>query len=96
MHATIRRYAPADGSAEVGIRAWRALAVVLGAEDGFVSCAVLETGDGSLVAITLFDDVASLAAADRRIENWLAAQETKLAWLLVQVITGEVVAQRGL
>ena len=96
MHAMIRRYAARDGAMEAGIRAWRALAARLGGEAGFVSCAVLAAGDGELVAIALFDDAPSLAAADQRIAGWRAEREAGLARLLVQVTTGEVVAQRGL
>ena len=96
MHGTIRRYARGAASGDAGVRAWRALAVLLAQEDGFISCAVLETADGELATIGFFDDAASLAAADRRVDGWLAAQEAGLAQLLVQVTTGEVVAQRGL
>jgi heme-degrading monooxygenase HmoA len=96
MHATIRHYAPGAGSGEEGVRAWRALAAALSGEAGFISCAVLATGDGGLAAISFFDDAASLAAADRKIEGWLAERAADLARLLVQVASGEVVAQRGL
>jgi hypothetical protein len=96
MYATIRRYRPGAGSKDTGVRAWRALAVFLAQEDGFISCAVLETGDGELTAITFFDDAASLAAADHKVEAWLAEEQAGLARLLVHVTTGEVVAQRGL
>jgi hypothetical protein len=96
MHATIRHYAPGTGSGEDGAHAWRALATALSSEAGFISCAVLATGDGRLAAISFFDDAATLAAADRRIEDWLAVLAGNLAPLLVQVTSGEVVAQRGL
>ena len=96
MHATIRRYGPGAGAEDARVRAWRALAVILAREDGFISCAVLETGDGELTAITFFDDAASLTAGDRKVESWLAEREGDLARLLVQVASGEVVAQRGL
>lgn len=96
MHATIRRYAPGAGLGEDGVHAWRALATWLSREAGFISCAVLATGDGGLAAISIFDDAATLAAADRRVEAWLAARAGERAPLLVQAATGEVVAQRGL
>jgi hypothetical protein len=96
MHATIRHYAPSAGLEENRVHAWRALAAALREETGFISCAVLATRDGGLAAITLFDDAASLAAADRRIEGWLAEREGGLGRLLLQVTSGEVVAQCGL
>jgi hypothetical protein len=96
MHATIRRYGPGASFKDTAVRAWRALAVFLAQEDGFISCAVLEAGDGELTAISFFDDAASLAAADRKVEAWLAEQQAGLAPPLVHVTTGEVVAQRGL
>ena len=96
MHATIRHYAPGAGSGEEGVLAWRALAAALSGEAGFISCAVLATGDGGLAAISFFDDAATLAAADRRIEDWLAKRAGELAPRVVQVTSGEVVAQRGL
>jgi hypothetical protein len=96
MHASIRHYRPGAGSGDARVRLWRALVDLLAQEEGFISCAVLETGDGELAAISFFDDAASLAAADRKIESWLATWEGGLARLLVQVTSGEVVAQRGL
>lgn len=96
MHATIRHYAPGAGSGEDRVQAWRALATVLSGEAGFISCAVLATDDGGLAAISIFDDAATLAVADRRVEDWLAARASGLARQLAQVTTGEVVAQRGL
>jgi len=96
MHATIRHYAPGSGSGEDGAKSWRALAAWLSREAGFISCAVLATGDGGLAAISVFDDAGTLAQADRRAEEWLATRAGEPAPLLVQVATGEVVAQRGL
>jgi hypothetical protein len=78
MHATIRHFAPGAGSREDWVHAWRALASALSGEAGFISCAVLATGDEGLAAITLFDDATSLVAADRRIEDWLAEREAVL------------------
>jgi hypothetical protein len=96
MHATIRHYAAGAGSGEDGVHAWRAFAAALSGEAGFISCAVLATGDGGLAAISIFDDAGTLAVADRRVEGWLADRAGDLAPLLVQVTSGEVVAQRGL
>lgn len=78
------------------MQSWRTLASLLSGESGFISCAVLATGDGGLAAISIFDDAATLALADRQIEAWLAARAGDLAQNLVKVTTGEVVAQRGL
>src|SRR5262245_49005390 len=96
VHATIRHYAPGVGLANANVQPWRGLAAALGGEPGLIPCAVVATRDGGIAAITLFDDAASLAGADRWIEGWLAKRGPDLGWLQVQVITGEVVAQRGL
>jgi hypothetical protein len=96
MHVTIRHYAPGAGSGEDRVHAWRVLATMLSGEAGFISCAVVETDNGGLAAVSLFDDVASLMAADRRLDDWLAEHGGDLALRLVQVTSGEVVAQRGL
>jgi hypothetical protein len=94
MHAPIRRYGRGAGAPEAGVRTRRAPATLLRNEDSFVSCAVLASDDGGLAGVTLFDGAATPAAADRRVEGWLAARASDLARLLVQVTTGEVVARR--
>jgi hypothetical protein len=96
MHATIRHYVPGDATAEVSVRAWRDLATALGTEAGFISCAVMATGNGGFAAIAFFDDAASLARADPHFEGFLAQPGAGPGWILVQHNNGEVVAQRGL
>jgi hypothetical protein len=96
MYATIRHYAPGTGTEEDRLRSWRALATLLSGEAGFISCAVLATGDGGLATISIFDDAVTLAVADRRFDDWLAARTGDTMPLVVQVTSGEVVAQRGL
>jgi hypothetical protein len=96
MHATIRHYVPGVESSQDWLHVWRALATALNGAAGFISFAVVATGDGGLAAITLFDDATSLAAADRWIEGWLADQKADLGRFQIHIATGEVVAQRGL
>jgi hypothetical protein len=54
------------------------------------------TGQGKRAAISIFDGAASLTAANGTIEGWLAERDSGFGRLVVQVATGEVVAQRGL
>ena len=96
MHATIRRYEAGALLPGDPLRAWRAVAARLGQEPGFVSCAVLASVSGGYAAISFFDDAASLEAADHLTEGLVKSHVGALAGPPSELITGEVVAQRGL
>jgi hypothetical protein len=97
MHATIRCFdAGARSPAEIDAGV-RGLAAVVGPLPGFVALVVLDAGAGRLAAVSLFESATALAAADRRLKRWLAAQPAPLRWTADdEAATGEVVYQRGL
>ena len=89
MYATIRHCERGTQSADDLAREGRALGALLGSASGFVACLLLATPDGC-AAIGIFEDAASLAAADGLVAGWAPA-DGAAGW-----ITGEVLAQRGL
>ena len=97
MYATIRCRTRGDRTDDDLAREGRALGALLGTAPGFVACLLLATPDGC-AAIGIFEDAASLAAADPLVAGWdwdppgeAKPWDGPLGWL-----TGEVVAQRGL
>jgi hypothetical protein len=96
LHATICLYNGVTTSVDDVMRAGRRLASALSQTPGFVSYAVLDAGNGVLVFVTVFDDPTTLAAADQLIVRWVAEQLTPLLPRPPEVITGEVIVQRGM
>ena len=96
MNATIRRYAGVTGMTEELALAIRQLASSLSRAPGFVSFVVLEEETGVLATVSIFEDQPSLRDADGQVR---ASLPYTLAALLPdnpQVITGEIVFQRGM
>jgi hypothetical protein len=96
LHATICRYDGVTGPIDEVMRAGRQLASALSETPGFVSYAVLDAGDGVLVAVTVFDNPTDLAAADQLIDRWVAEHLAALLPRPPEVIAGEVIVQRGM
>ena len=96
MYATIHRYDCVAGSTDELVRAGRALAARLSQAPGFVSYATLNAGAGVLASVSFFETEAELAAADRLMAAWVAEHLAALLPRPPQVLSGEVLAQRGL
>ncbi|MGD9890898.1 MAG: hypothetical protein AB7R89_11710 [Dehalococcoidia bacterium] len=96
LYATICRYDGVPTSVDSVAPAGRQLAFALSEAPGFVSYAVLDAGDGVLVSVTVFDDPTGLAAADQFIDRWVAEHLAAVLPRPPEVITGEVIVQRGM
>jgi hypothetical protein len=96
LHATICRYDGVTASIEEVMRAGRRLASALSTAPGFVSFAVLDAGNGVLVSVAVFDDPTNLATADQLIVRWVAENLAALLSRPPEVISGEVIVQRGM
>ena len=96
MYASIGHYADMGAATDDVIqRAWQ-LAVALSTATGFVSYALLDTGNGALTSITVFESRTELEAGNDLIGAWMAEhlpnrQQTPM-WLEI----GEIVQQRGM
>jgi hypothetical protein len=96
MYATIRRYRHVEGSTDDVARAGRELAAVLGTAPGFISCAVLEGGNGVVATVCVFEREEDLAAAGRLTARWSTEHLAALSPSAPQTTSGEVVAQKGI
>ncbi len=92
MYATIQHRRGAPPPADALARGGRALA----AAPGFVACLLVETPGGGHAAVCIFEDPASLAAADGLVAGWLPAAPAEPRTGPWGQIGGEVVAQKGL
>jgi hypothetical protein len=96
MYATVRRDDRAVPAACEPAQAGRALTAALGHVPGFISCVLLDVGDGTLVSIVICEDPAGLEEAGRLLNDWLAAHFVVASDRPAQIIAGEVIVQKGL
>jgi hypothetical protein len=96
MYATIQRCERGGASTDDLAREGHALATCLSKVPGFVACLLLEMPDGECASVSIFEDAASLAAANRLVAGWAAAEQPASPATAARPITGEVIAQRGL
>jgi hypothetical protein len=96
VYASIRRDEGAASAMTEGVGASRGLLAALGGIPGFISCAVIDAGDGALLSIGICEDEASLADVNRLLTGWLATHLTPPPQRPPRITTGEVVLQKGL
>ena len=96
LHATICRYDDVTGSTEDLALAGRQLASALSAAPGFVSYALLDAGDGVLVSVSVFEERTDLEAANQLMRAWEMDQTVAPLPVRPQILTGEVVVQKGM
>lgn len=96
MHAAIRRFQITAGAVDALVRTARALTATLSEIPGFISFVMLETDDGGLTAISIFEDRAGLEAADRATTAWAAQHSVTDNEAVLPLTRGQIVVQRGL
>lgn len=96
LYAMIHQDTEAAWSVDERVRTGRALTAALSDVDGFISCALLDTGDGGLVSIAIYEDAAGLEAARQIVDRWAAGHLVSAPRDPAALITGEVIVQRGL
>ena len=96
MYATIHRYAVGDSARDDLADVGHHLGVALSKAAGFIAAVAVYVVDGGLLTIGLFEDRASLVAAEALAERWAAAHQVTLESGAGAAMNGEVVAQRGL
>ena len=90
MHARIRQYAspvPADELVQSG----RAVLSKVALLPGFVSCFIVDLGEGRLACISIGEDPAALEAVDSLAASWLAEPGR-----VGEASSGSILFQRGL
>lgn len=91
------RVADGQGSTPEALsRAGHVLAGYLSQLPGFVSFVLVWATDGTVVSVSIHEDAASLAEADREVAAWAGAGSVEARPSLAPVITGEIIVQRGL
>jgi hypothetical protein len=95
MHAMIRRAAGAAADAKTLMRAGRALTADMSNVPGFVSHAAFIADDGALVSISICEDAAGLEAIGSLLTDWWSLHMPE-ARQPPEVVTGEIIMQRGL
>jgi hypothetical protein len=96
MYASIQRHrtgtTPIDDLATLS---W-GLTVVLARCPGFIAAVAVADGRGELCTIGLFEDRASMGSAIPTVERWMAEHFSDLQPDHIRLMTGEVVAQKGI
>ena len=96
MHTAIRRFQITAGAIDALARTGRALTATLSEIPGFISFVMLETDDGGLTSISIFEDRAGLEAGDRATTAWAAAHAVIESCGSSPVTRGQIIVQRGL
>lgn len=77
-------------------RASRALATALDAVHGFVAFLAIEDEDGAMAGLCIYVDAAALEEIQRAAEDWQREHGGQRPPVIQPLMTGEVIAQRGL
>jgi hypothetical protein len=96
MYATIRRYEVSGASIDDLAVAGNGLGMALGQAPGFIAAVAVEEGENTLLTIGLFEDRASLDAAEPLAQRWTAMHRSALGLVAREVAVREVIAQKGL
>lgn len=97
MYATIaRRCATGMGTPAELERAGRALSALVCGLPGFVAYVALEDEDGGIASISIFENRASMEEANQRMAAWQAGGTGAPSPCRLQLVSGEVIAQKGL
>ena len=96
LHATICRYSGVTGPIDEVMDTGRQLASALSRSPGFVSYALVDAGDGAIVSICVFEDRTDLDAAGQIVGAEQGHQRAETLPNPTEVITGEVIVQRGM
>ena len=96
MYAAIQRYSPETSVTSDLAPTGRQIAAALQHIAGFVAYVLLDADDGQLLAISLFEDQAGLAQAQRLLRRQAADEPNSFSTKLPLVSSGEVIVQRGL
>jgi hypothetical protein len=96
MFVTIRHDAQASWDTEATVHSGRSLTAALGDIPGFISCALLDTGDSGMVSIVICEDTTGLEGARHLLDGWLEEHLTRSPHHAATTLMGEVIVQRGL
>lgn len=91
MYAAIRRYNVFEGAAErITERVNASLLPTLRESPGFVAYFVVDAGDGTMAAVTVFEDREGAESSNRIASEWVRQQLGGLVKSAPVILTGEV------
>lgn len=91
MHLTIRRYQVDPGSVEEATRRVReGLVPTIKETPGFLAYYVLDSGDGTVASVSVFEDQAGAEESTRRAADWVGQNLATLLPIPPEVVAGEV------
>lgn len=94
MYAAIRRYNIAPGSADTIVdRVNESFLPSLQRQPGFVSYYLVNPGDGTIVAVSVFEDRNGAEASTRMATEWVRRELPHLIRTAPVIITGDVVSR---
>jgi hypothetical protein len=92
MYAAIRTYQTSD-AAEWARRVNRGFVPILLGPPGFVAYYIVNGGEGTVAAVSVFEDRAGVDESTRRAAEWVADSLAEFALSGPEVVAGEVTAR---
>lgn len=92
MYMAIRKYQTAPGASiqEIVQRVQEGFVPIVSQTPGFVAYHIVNTGNGTVASVTLFEDQAGAEESTRRATDWVRQNLTSLLHLPAELTAGEV------
>ncbi len=92
MYMAIRKYQTTAGASiqEIVQRVQEGFVPIVSQTPGFVAYHIVNTGNGTVASVTLFEDQASSEESTRRATDWVRQNLTSLLQLPAEITAGEV------
>ena len=94
MYATVRQYEGVHEPEELGRRVHEGLVPILSEISGFVAYYFVDTGNGSMISISVFENQAGVEESNSRAVEWVQHNVASLISKPPQVTDGRVVAHK--
>jgi hypothetical protein len=98
MYASVRQYTVNQGQSQVDEAAHdvqTGLGPILSKAPGFVAYYVLDTGNNTVIAISLFESKEAAEKADELVSGWVMQHMASLASSPPSIAEGEVIAHKA-
>jgi hypothetical protein len=95
MHTTVRKYEGVADPAETGKKIKEGFVPLIAGVPGFVEYLWVDLGQGAMMSISVFDDLAHAIESNQLAAGWVAMNMPSLLPQACRIESGKVVARRN-